>query len=38
MFSEYFKQKDTYDLNEYEQRSVRNKKYRALIDLWKRPL
>lgn len=37
-FSEYFREKDQQEIWAYEDRKVQNKKYRSLIDLWKRPL
>lgn len=37
-FSQYFREKDQQEMWDYNDRKVLNKKYRALIDLWKKPL
>lgn len=37
-FSEYFRVKDQQEIWGYEDRKVMNKKYRSLVDRWKKPL
>ena len=37
-FSEYFREKDKQEMQEFIDRKTLNKKYRGLIALWKKPL
>lgn len=37
-FSTFFKEMDHTDVQEYSVKKYQNKKFRGLIDLWKKPL
>lgn len=37
-FSTYFNELDEKDVQQYSEKKYQNKKYRGLIDLWKKPL
>ena len=37
-FSSFFNEMDSKDINAYSAKKYQNKRYRDLIDMWKRPL